>query len=180
MTAPTPVDLGDANARHSWLTLVSAQLQDLIAAALDATAPPSDRMLGRRSAHEIIGAASKVVQDMLVAVGVRIDPLGVKLGPARQPSSLAMPYRGVYEAHRAAPEPERYEGPTPLEELPLDPETEGLAARFYELTLEVRTQGDRIVAALERFGALRQIKAGLDAAPTTPPPGPANDSDTAG
>jgi hypothetical protein len=67
------VDLTDADARAEWLAAACEQAADVIAAALDATAPPGDRMLGRRGAREQIEEAAGALASLFAAVGVDLD-----------------------------------------------------------------------------------------------------------
>jgi hypothetical protein len=75
------VDLTDAAARAEWLDAACAQAADVIAAALDATAPPGERMLGRKGAREQIEDAADALATLFTAVGLDLDrpPVAVRL-----------------------------------------------------------------------------------------------------
>jgi hypothetical protein len=53
------VDLSDPTVRAAWLADLHEQMTDGLAAALDATAPPAARDLGRREARRIITDAER-------------------------------------------------------------------------------------------------------------------------
>jgi hypothetical protein len=63
------VDLADPAARAAWLATMRTDAEDLITAALDATAPPGERMLGRRAAREHVTDAARGLRDALDAAG---------------------------------------------------------------------------------------------------------------
>jgi hypothetical protein len=70
---PQPVDLADPIARASWLAGLREHTEDLAAAALDATAPPAERRLGRLEAREHIEDAARAIRDAFAAAGVLHD-----------------------------------------------------------------------------------------------------------
>lgn len=63
------VDLSDPAIRAAWLAELHEQTSDALAAALDATAPPAARDLGRREARRIITGAERAIGQMLAAAG---------------------------------------------------------------------------------------------------------------
>lgn len=65
--APSPLDPADAAAFQAWLADLGTQVDDLAAAAEDATRPPGRRMLGRAGARRIILEARRAVGDLLAA-----------------------------------------------------------------------------------------------------------------
>jgi hypothetical protein len=68
---PAPhVDLADPAARAEWLASACEQTADIIAAGLDATAPPALRMLGRCAARENITKAARSLALCFAAVGL--------------------------------------------------------------------------------------------------------------
>jgi hypothetical protein len=67
---PAHVDLADPAARAQWLDALQVQIDDAIAAALDATDRPSRRVLGRYEARRQIKAAARAIGTLLAAAGV--------------------------------------------------------------------------------------------------------------
>lgn len=65
----SPVDLSDPAARADWLAAARSQVEDLIEAAEDATAPLQARELGPRAARRIVGDAGGALRDLLDAAG---------------------------------------------------------------------------------------------------------------
>lgn len=61
--------LTDPTTRAAWLADVRAQTADIIAAGLDATAPPGERDLGRREARRIIREAGGALASRLAEAG---------------------------------------------------------------------------------------------------------------
>lgn len=73
-TAPTPaaeprLDRTDPRAVASWLADLRVQVDDIVAAALDATAPPARRMLGRGEARRQIEAAARKCRALFALAG---------------------------------------------------------------------------------------------------------------
>jgi len=64
------VDLADPVARAEWLAGTCEQAADVVAAALDATASPGQRMLGRRAARELISDAESALRVRCASVGL--------------------------------------------------------------------------------------------------------------
>lgn len=82
---PSPqVDLADPATRAEWLARACEHTADLIAAALDATAPPGLRMLGRKGAREIITETAGVLTANFAAVGLDLDAPPMGLMPRRR------------------------------------------------------------------------------------------------
>ena len=69
MTYKPTVDLTDPAARAAWLTDMHTQIGDVVAAGLDATAPPAERDLGRRKARQIIEEGAEKLAALLAAAG---------------------------------------------------------------------------------------------------------------
>lgn len=94
ITGPSPgsrptlphADLADLETRTQWLAGVRSHVEDLVAAALDASAPPARRDLGRRQHRRIIVGAASALRDALDAVGA---PDVASADAARGPSSPA-------------------------------------------------------------------------------------------
>lgn len=74
------VDLADPAARAGWLADLREQTTDILTAALDATAPPAARDLGRRAARRIITEAESKLAALFAVVG------GANVRPAKEPS----------------------------------------------------------------------------------------------
>jgi len=68
--SPIAVDLTDRAALHRWAAALREQIDDALAAALDATAPPAQRDLGRRLAREQIREASASIDHLFTAAGL--------------------------------------------------------------------------------------------------------------
>lgn len=66
-SSPPRLDRSDPEAFKRWLADVRAQADDAIHAGLDATAPPGERDLGRRSARRAIVDARGALQALLGA-----------------------------------------------------------------------------------------------------------------
>lgn len=66
---PGTVDLADPAARAIWLVGLRSHLEDLIGAALDATAAPAKRDFGRRLGRRIIREAADASRRALDAAG---------------------------------------------------------------------------------------------------------------
>lgn len=71
-TAPPSdrVDLSDPSERARWLAGACEQVADVVAAGLDATSPPGQRMLGRRAAREHVADAERALRGLFAAVGL--------------------------------------------------------------------------------------------------------------
>lgn len=65
-----PIDLGDADARAEWLAAACEQTADIITAGLDATAPPGERVLGRKGARDQIRDAADALASLFAGVGL--------------------------------------------------------------------------------------------------------------
>ena len=63
------VDLADPAVRAAWLAGVRTHVEDLAAAALDATEPPGRRELGRAAARRLVDDATSALREALGAVG---------------------------------------------------------------------------------------------------------------
>jgi hypothetical protein len=81
------VDLADPIARAEGLASACEEAADIIAAGLDATAPPALRMLGRRSARENITKAANSLAACFAAVGLDLamPPSAIRLRRERAP-----------------------------------------------------------------------------------------------
>ena len=64
------VDLSDPEMVKRWAVALRAQVDDVVAAGLDATAAPGRRRLGRALAREQIAAAAGSIERLFAAVGV--------------------------------------------------------------------------------------------------------------
>lgn len=64
------VDLSDGAMVRRWAVELREQVDDAIAAGLDATAPPGRRRLGRALAREQIAGAAGSIERLFAAVGV--------------------------------------------------------------------------------------------------------------
>lgn len=63
------VDLADPGMRAAWLAGIRSHVEDIISAAMDATAPPSERDFGRREARRIISEAAGALRHSLDVAG---------------------------------------------------------------------------------------------------------------
>lgn len=68
--ASAVVDLSDVEMVRRWAVDLREQVDDAIAAGLDATAPPGRRRLGRALAREQIAGAAGSIERLFAAVGV--------------------------------------------------------------------------------------------------------------
>ncbi len=73
-TVAPRLDWHDPHAVAAWLADMRDQTADIIAAGLDATAPPGGRELGRRAARRQIIEAGRKIGDLFILVG--LDPKG--------------------------------------------------------------------------------------------------------
>src|SRR5215468_4264037 len=64
---PKPLDLTDSSAVRAWLTDLHKNIKDAIAAGDDATRPPGERDLGRRTAREHILEAHRSLRLLIEA-----------------------------------------------------------------------------------------------------------------
>ena len=65
------VDLANHAAAQAWLTALTEQVEDLAAAGEDATRPPGERDLGRRSARRMVLDARDAIRELLDAAQQR-------------------------------------------------------------------------------------------------------------
>lgn len=68
--APPFVDLSDPAMVQRWAADLREQIEDVIAAGLDATAPPGQRRLGRLLAREQVREAARSIEQLFAAVGL--------------------------------------------------------------------------------------------------------------
>ncbi len=80
---PSMVDLSDPEMVRRWAAELREQVDDVIAAGLDATAAPGKRRLGRALAREQIAAAAGSVERLFAAVGVPVTK-GSRVTDARK------------------------------------------------------------------------------------------------
>lgn len=67
---PPVVDLSDPEMVRRWAADLREQVDDAVAAGLDATAAPGRRRLGRALAREQIAAAAGSIERLFAAVGI--------------------------------------------------------------------------------------------------------------
>jgi hypothetical protein len=85
---PSPlIDLSDPEARAAWLAAARTQIEDLLHAAEDATAPLHARELGRRAARRIVGEAGGALRELLDAAGAAPTEEADRAGAGRGPST---------------------------------------------------------------------------------------------
>ena len=71
--APPFVDLSDPAMVKRWAVDLREQIEDVIAAGLDATAPPGQRRLGRLLAREKVREAAGSIERLFAAVGLAAE-----------------------------------------------------------------------------------------------------------
>lgn len=74
VAALKPVNLADAAEASAWLAQLREQIDDAVAAGDDATRPPGQRDLGRRSARRAILEAGRSLRELLHAVKRGVSP----------------------------------------------------------------------------------------------------------
>lgn len=80
MSQAARIDFTNATARDEWLAAACEQTADVLAAAFDATAPPGNRMLGRKGAREQIEGAASALGSLFTAAGLDLarPPVAVR------------------------------------------------------------------------------------------------------
>jgi hypothetical protein len=85
---PPVVDLSDPEMVRRWAADLREQVDDVVAAGLDATAPPGKRRLGRALAREQIVGAAASIERLFAAVGESLTEGSRVTGARRRVGAL--------------------------------------------------------------------------------------------
>ncbi len=75
-SAPPPLDLADPAVLRAWLADLRLQLDNAVGAGEDATRPPAERDLGRRTARRLLLGARASIASLLLSAERALPPAG--------------------------------------------------------------------------------------------------------